>query len=113
MRLRPEPKRPFGPQNCMRLQMRPQALALRPLCLNPPSLTEGSAILTCKTSPEAQRCVGLQKRPDALAPMRLSSPTGLSLPSHSGWKRALVYGSSTKRLPLRSRQPAGLKSPQC
>jgi len=48
----------------------------------------------------AQRCVGLQNSPDALAPMRLSSPTGLTLPSHSGWKRAFVYGSSTKRLPL-------------
>ena len=113
MRLRPEPKCTFGPRICMRPQMRPQALALRPLCLNPHSVTKGSAMLTCKTSPEAQRCVGLQKRPEALAPMRLSSPTGLSLPSHSGWKRALVYGSSTKRLPLRSRQPVELTSPQC
>ena len=34
--------------------------------------------------------------------MRARSPTGLTCPAQSGWKRAFVYGSSTYRWPLRT-----------
>ena len=34
--------------------------------------------------------VGEETRPEASRPMRARSPTGLTWPSHSGWKRALV-----------------------
>lgn len=55
----------------------------------------GTCAAAARAAPPHRSWVGEETRPEASSPICARSPTGEMRPAHSGWNRALVYGSST------------------